>query len=126
MDIIKIALIILVAVITISCLPLFEKPIGATITIATSIIVLWFIINTITPIILNIKSIFDSSSGADLSVIYKAMGISLLTQFVADISMDNGNKALANQMIFTGKLAIIVLALPVYFQVLEVLGQILK
>ena len=126
MDIIKIALIILVSLITISCLPVFDKTISAVIGIATSIIVLWFVINTITPLIQNVKRFFDSQSGLDLGIIYKSMGISLLTQFVSDMAMDTGNKTLANQMIFTGKLAIILLAMPIYIQILEILGQILK
>lgn len=126
MDIIKIALVILVSLITISCLPVFDKSISAVIGIATAVIVLWFVISTITPLVQNIKSFFDSQSGLDLGVIYKSMGISLLTQFVADMAVDTGNKALANQMIFTGKLAIIMLAMPIYIQILEILGQILK
>ena len=126
MDIIKIALVILVSLITISCLPVFDKSISAVIGIATAVIVLWFVISTITPLVQNIKSFFDSQSGLDLGVIYKSMGISLLTQFVADMAVDTGNNALANQMIFTGKLAIIMLAMPIYIQILEILGQILK
>ena len=126
MDIIKVALVILVALITISCLPVFDKSISAVIGIATAIIVLWLVINTITPLIQNIKRFFDSQSQLDLGIIYKSMGISLLTQFVADMATDVGNKTLANQMIFTGKLAIIMLAMPIYMQILEILGQILK
>ena len=119
-------MVILVSLITISCLPVFDKSISAVIGIATAIIVLWLVINTITPLIQNIKRFFDSQSQLDLGIIYKSMGISLLTQFVADMATDVGNKTLANQMIFTGKLAIIMLAMPIYMQILEILGQILK
>ena len=126
MDVIKIALIILIAVITISCLPVWEKSIISAISISASLIVLWFVINTVSPIVNEIKMVFNSWVSTDLSVVFKAMGISLVTQFVADVAIDNGNKALANQMIFAGKIAIVVLAMPVYLQVLEILGQIVK
>ena len=126
MDIIKVALVILISLITISCLPVFDKSISMAVSVATAIITLWFVISTITPVVHNIKNIFESQSGADLGIIYKSMGISLLTQLVADMAIDVGNKTLANQMIFTGKLAIIMLAMPVYIQILEILGQILK
>ena len=126
MEIIKIALIILVAVITVSCLPLWEKSIVSAISISVSLIVLWFVINTVLPIVIEIKSVFNSWITTDLSVVFKAMGISLITQFVADLAIDNGNKTLANQMIFAGKIAIVVLAMPVFLQVLEILGRIVK
>lgn len=126
MEIIKIALIILVAVITVSCLPVWEKSIVSAISISVSLIVLWFVINTVLPIVIEIKSVFNSWITTDLSVVFKAMGISLITQFVADLAIDNGNKTLANQMIFAGKIAIVVLAMPVFLQVLEILGRIVK
>ena len=126
MDIIKIALIILIGIITISCLPVWEKSVISVISISAALIVLWFIVRTISPIINEIKTVFDSWISTDLSVVFKAMGISLITQFVADIAVDNGNKTLANQMIFAGKIAIVVLAMPVFLQVLEILGRIVK
>ena len=126
MEIIKIALIILVEVITVSCLPVWEKSIVSAISISVSLIVLWFVINTVLPIVIEIKSVFNSWITTDLSVVFKAMGISLITQFVADLAIDNGNKTLANQMIFAGKIAIVVLAMPVFLQVLEILGRIVK
>ena len=126
MEIIKIALIILVAVITVSCLPVWEKSIVSAISISVSLIVLWFVINTVLPIVIEIKSVFNSWITTDLSVVFKAMGISLITQFVADLAIDNGNKTLANQMIFAGKIAIVVLAMPVFLQVLKILGRIVK
>ena len=126
MEIIKIALIIIVAVITVSCLPVWEKSIVSAISISVSLIVLWFVINTVLPIVIEIKSVFNNWITTDLSVVFKAMGISLITQFVADLAIDNGNKTLANQMIFAGKIAIVVLAMPVFLQVLEILGRIVK
>ena len=62
----------------------------------------------------------------DYSILYKAMGIALVTEIVRDIAADSGNKSLSNQMIFAGKAAILLIALPVYIQVLEILTEILK
>ena len=126
MDIIKIALIILISVFTVSFVPALEKSIISVISISTSLIVLWLVARTISPIISEIKTVFYNWTDTDLSVIFKTMGISLITQFVADVAIDNGNKTLANQMIFAGKIAIVVLAMPIYFKVLEILGRIVK
>ena len=126
MDFIKIALIILITTFTVSCLPVFDKSIGATISITASLLVLWMIIGVVSPVIENIKNVFSNYYSGDLSIVFKSLGISLITQFVADIATDNGNKSLANGMILTGKLAIIVLAMPIYIKVFEIMEQILK
>ena len=126
MDIIKIALVVLISIIVVSCLPVWEKSVISAISISSSLIILWLVINTVSPVVSEIKTVFNSWISTDLSVVFKAMGISLITQFVADVAVDNGNKTLANQMIFAGKIAIVVLAMPIYFQVLEILGRIVK
>ena len=126
MEFIKISLIILITTITLSCLPVFDKSITATISIAASVVVLWIIVATVSPVIENIRTVFVNQFTGDFSIVFKSLGISLITQFVADIATDNGNKSLANRMILTGKLAIVVLALPIYIQVLDLMEQILK
>ena len=54
------------------------------------------------------------------------MGISVITQFVADIASDSGNKALANQMILTGKVSVMILAMPVFVQIMNIIGKLLE
>ena len=126
MDFIKISIVILVSVITVNCIPVFEKSIAVTINIVSVLLVILMVMNTIAPIINDIKNLFDTYIKGDLSVVFKSLGISLITQFVADIALDNGNKSLANLMILTGKLAVILLAMPIYIQVLELMGRMLK
>ena len=72
------------------------------------------------------KSVFSDSYFEDISIVFKAMGISLLTGFVNDIATDSGNKALANQIVFAGKIAIVALALPIFIQVMELIKQMIK
>lgn len=126
MDILKIAGIILAAVILVSSLPTFDKSISAIISVATCVLVLVYIVNMISPAVETIQDLFINETDNDFSIIFKTMGISLITQFVADVATDSGNKALANQMVFTGKTAIVILALPVFVQVLEIIGQLIK
>lgn len=124
MDFIKIALVIFLSIILINTLPAYDKTISTVIGIMATVIVILYIINWASPILYSIKTVFQNNIDIDFEIIFKCMGISLITQFVADISIDNGNKALANQMIFAGKAAIIALALPLFSQVLEIIGQL--
>ncbi|MEG1782521.1 MAG: stage III sporulation AC/AD family protein [Oscillospiraceae bacterium] len=125
MDIIKIAGVVLIVVTLVNTLPTFSKEISALITIACCIVILLYIIKTVSPAIETIKTVADQVAFNGLEIIFKAVGTGLITQFVADIATDNGNKALANQMVFVGKIAIIVLAMPVFLQVMELIGQLI-
>lgn len=126
MEFIKISIIILIAVVIVGSLPLFDKGLTALITISTCVIVVLYVMKSVSPAIETIKNIVSNQTTVDFTIVFKSMGISLITQFVSDVAMDNGNKALANQMTFVGKIAIVMLAMPVFVQVLEVIGQFIK
>lgn len=126
MEILKIAGIIIVTVILISSIPFYDKNIRNIIMIFSCIAVSLYIINSFRNDFIQVKSFIETIGFSDYSILYKAMGIALVTEIVRDIAADSGNKSLSNQMIFAGKAAILLIALPVYIQVLEILTEILK
>lgn len=126
MEIIKIAGIIIVTVILISSIPFYDKNIRNIIMIFSCIAISLYIINSFRNDFIQVKSFIETIGFGDYSILYKAMGIALVTEIVRDIAADSGNKSLSNQMIFAGKAAILLIALPVYIQVLEILTEILK
>ena len=126
MEILKIAGIIIVTVILISSIPFYDKNIRNIIMIFSCIAILLYIINSFRNDFIQVKSFIETIGFGDYSILYKAMGIALVTEIVRDIAADSGNKSLSNQMIFAGKAAILLIALPVYIQVLEILTEILK
>ena len=124
MEILKISAIVLISVILISSLPLYNKNISALITISVCIIITGYIIRFAEDAIATASAIAQNYINSDFSIVYKAMGISILTQFVSDTAGDSGNKALSNQMLFAGMAAIAVLAMPVFIQVLEIIRKL--
>ena len=126
MEILKIAGIIIVTVILISSIPFYDKNIRNIIMICSCIAISLYIINSFRNDFIQVKSFIETIGFGDYSILYKAMGIALVTEIVRDIAADSGNKSLSNQMIFAGKAAILLIALPVYIQVLEILTEILK
>lgn len=126
MEILKIAGIIIVTVILISSIPFYDKNIRNIIMIFSCTAVSLYIINSFRNDFIQVKSFIETIGFGDYSILYKAMGIALVTEIVRDIAADSGNKSLSNQMIFAGKSAILLIALPVYIQVLEILTEILK
>lgn len=126
MEILKIAGIIIVTVILISSIPFYDKNIRNIIMIFSCTAVSLYITNSFRNDFIQVKSFIETIGFGDYSILYKAMGIALVTEIVRDIAADSGNKSLSNQMIFAGKAAILLIALPVYIQVLEILTEILK
>ena len=126
MEILKIAGIIIVTVILISSIPFYDKNIRNIIMIFSCTAISLYIINSFRNDFIQVKSFIETIGFGDYSILYKAMGIALVTEIVRDIAADSGNKSLSNQMIFAGKAAILLIALPVYIQVLEILTEILK
>ena len=126
MEILKIAGIIIVTVILISSIPFYDKNIRNIIMICSCIAISLYIINSFRNDFIQVKSFIETIGFGDYSILYKAMGIALVTEIVRDIAADSGNKSLSNQMIFAGKAAILLIALPVYIQVLEILTEILR
>lgn len=126
MEILKIAGIIIVTVILVSSVPFYDKNIRNIIMIFSCIAVSLYIINSFRNDFIQVKSFIETIGFGDYSILYKAMGIALVTEIVRDIAADSGNKSLSNQMIFAGKAAILLIALPVYIQVLEILTELLK
>ena len=126
MEILKIAGIIIVTVILISSIPFYDKNIRNIIMICSCIAISLYIINSFRNDFIQVKSFIETIGFGDYSILYKDMGIALVTEIVRDIAADSGNKSLSNQMIFAGKAAILLIALPVYIQVLEILTEILK
>ena len=123
MEILKISAIILVCVLLITSLPVYNKNISALISTSVCVMVAVYIIYYTREAILNIRSVVSGYTNTDFTVIYKAMGISLITGFVSDTATDNGNRTLANQMVFAGKISIAVLAMPMFIQVLEIIKR---
>ena len=125
MDFLKIALIVFICVVLITCLPVYDKSISAMVSIAGCVVIIFNMLTIILPVIDRLKILFTDNTNYDLTIIFKCMGISMITRFVADIANDSGNKTLANRMILAGKIAIIALSMPLFSQVLEIIGKLI-
>ena len=56
----------------------------------------------------------------------KALGIALITQFVSDTCRDNGENALASITETVAKIAVIVMLLPLFETVFDIVSGLLK
>ena len=69
-----------------------------------------------------------SRAGADeeyLTVLFKALGICYITQFACDICKDSGENALATQAELAGKISLMVIALPLFESLADIVAKLI-
>lgn len=125
MEFVRIAGVILITTILVSSLPTFSKEISILITISCCTVVLLYTIKEVVPAMQYVKSVAALISFNGLDTVLKALGVGFITQFVSDIAVDCNNKALSNQMIFIGRIAILILAMPIFLQVFEIIEHLI-
>ena len=65
-------------------------------------------------------------SGAYIKLMLKALGITVLTQFVSNICRDNGENALASITETVSKIAVIAMVLPLFESIFSIVSGLLK
>ncbi|MBR5306828.1 MAG: hypothetical protein IKU47_07890 [Oscillospiraceae bacterium] len=124
MEIFKLAAIILTAVIVVGALPTFSKEISLIITLSCCTVILLYILKMIVPVVEYVRELTRNIYFDRFDVVLKAVGVGLITQFVSDTAIDCGNRSLANQMIFAGRICVLMLAIPVFVQVLGIIERL--
>ena len=124
MEILKLGALILVVLIVSGAIPVLSKEIALFMTFSCCIVVLLYIFNNIVPSVNYIKDIAENISFNRLDIIIKAVGIGFLTQTVSDMALDFNNRTLSNQMVFAGRVCILILAMPVFLDVFKIIEKL--
>ncbi len=97
------------------------------ISIITVVIIFSSVLGVALPIISDIKSIINKTSISfeHISILIKSVGICYLTQFVCDICKDSGQTAIANKIELTGKVAICIISLPLFHELISIVEVII-
>ena len=116
MNIIAIAGITVITAILAVMLKRYHQEYSIIISIAAGVIILFEILANITPAIRQINTLLSSAglSAEYAAILFKSLGICFLAQFAADSCRDAGESALASKVEFAGKIAIVVLSLPLF------------
>ncbi|MCL2229000.1 MAG: stage III sporulation protein AD [Firmicutes bacterium] len=96
--------------------------IAAILGVAGGIIVIMLVINSLSGVIESITSIVDRTGirNETFSALLKIIGIGYLTEFAAGICQDGGSSSMANKVILAGKVVILVLALPIISNLIDI------
>lgn len=95
--------------------------------IAVGIVILTVLLSSAVPVLKQLQDLLEATgmSGQYITILCKALGICFMAQFVADACKDAGESALASKVEFAGKFCIMILALPLFQQILQVALQLI-
>lgn len=95
--------------------------------LGAGVLILGGILAGIQPVVEQIRAIFDSTAlpGEYLQVLFKALGICFVTQMACDACRDAGEGAIGAKVELAGKVAVLVVGLPLFAQVLSVVRGLL-
>lgn len=94
--------------------------------LATVCILLIFILDGITPVMEELSSLTQLLQLSDqpTGALIKGLGICFVTQMAADACKDTGEGAIAGKIELAGKVAILLLSLPLFTQILSMAGTL--
>ena len=123
----KILCVALVTIIASSVIKQYKPDLGVLINICGGVLIVIMSAEGLSNIIDSMITLGDGLLVSDTVVnpILKVLGVGYLTEFSADIAEDAGNKSISSKILFGGKIAICVIALPIIINVLKVILSLL-
>lgn len=125
---IKLVAVVLICALIITYLKSINSELFSLACIGAGIIVLSFAFDYISEAFIFINKIIELS-GIDKEfyrIIFKITAIGYLVEFGADIVLDMGLKGLSEKLIFTGKIIIFCMSLPIFYSVFNLLVGLIE
>ncbi len=125
---IKIVTIVLISIVLVIFLRDVNKEFAFFVTIAASILLFSVVISEFYDVISSIFLISEGigSINSYVKLMIKILVLVLLSQFVIDLCRDNGENALASQTELASKIIILVMIMPLFNSVLNIITGLLK
>ena len=98
------------------------------VTLLTGIIILcWCIVNII-PVIDKLQYLIEQTNMPNEYgiIIFKSIGLTFIVQLISDICKDAGETAISSKLELMGKIAILLISLPLFEKIISVVLEMLK
>ena len=115
MEIFKIVGIGIIGCIIVLLMKQLKPELAVTVIVATTVLMLIYILKYFTQIFALFDNIIQKT-GIDeglFTILIKIIGVGYLVEFGASICEDTGNTSIANKVVFAGKIAIFIMAMPI-------------
>ena len=96
--------------------------------VTAGVLLLTAVIGSLTPSLSSLQGMLQAAALPTeyVAVLFKALGLCLITQFSADACRDAGETALAAKAEFTGKVALLVLSLPLFEEITSLALELMQ
>lgn len=123
MDIIKIAVVCVLTSIICKLLDGNSKDFSIYVRIAAAALIIAVVSVYISPVVEKINEIFNRTGIENeyLTILFKSAGICYVSQFACDVCKDNGENLIASHAELAGKIALIVISLPLVNNLTEII-----
>ena len=127
MDFLKIVAIAIISAMLISLLKQSKPEIAVLLGVAVGIIVVILVVDELYEIILSFYNIAEISgiAGDVFALVLKIVGIGYLAEFSASVCADSGCKSIGDKILFSAKIVIMILALPIIKDLFLLIMEIL-
>lgn len=117
-------------VVTVICIILkqYKPEFAMLVGVIGGIFVFGIILSQISPVFNIINSLLDklAISNEYTKILFKSLGICYITQLAVDVCSDAGEVAVANKIGLAGKVAILILALPMFNNILDIAFNLIR
>ncbi|HNX14691.1 MAG TPA: SpoIIIAC/SpoIIIAD family protein [Oscillospiraceae bacterium] len=126
-DIITVALLGMATAVICVILKQYKPEFSAALAIGFSVILLLYLLSKINPIVKALETLATQSGIPTefFSAVTKALGISILVGLSCDSCTDAGQNSLASNIELAGKIAIVLLCIPLIGEIVEVVKKLL-
>lgn len=106
----------------------YNKTVSTLIMIAASVLIFFQIAGGLSQVFDTVASVSSSveSAAEYIKLMMKVLGITLLTQFISDLCRDCGESALASQTETAAKIIVIVMILPLFETVINIISGLIQ
>ena len=127
MDIFKIIGVGIITAITALIVRQIKPEVSVMITISGGIIMLLMMVQSLTSIFSAFNSIIEKSglTSGLFTTILKIIGVGYITEFSANLCADSGASSIADKILLAGKIIILVLALPIVTNIIDIISGLL-
>ncbi len=109
-----------------SVLRQYNQSYAILLSVVCCIILIIYASNTLEPIFTLIQNLAQYTQTGDFSVVFKAVAIAVLSQFTSDLCKESGQLALSGSVEFVGKVAIILVSLPLLLTLTDIILELLQ
>lgn len=127
MEILKIVMLALCAVILITLVKNYKPEFGIFVVIACSVLILYFMVDSLKYAFAYLSGLYDKLEYGKgyFPVIIKVLAIAYVTEFTVQLCKDAGENSIASKVELAGKVIIFCVAIPVFVSILTLVEELL-